>query len=75
MADKYAVGDIVEMKKQHPCGSKQWEVIRTGADFRIKCTGCAHQVMLARTKFEKAVKKIVKSDAGQEPRDSSSVSG
>jgi hypothetical protein len=59
--NKYALGDIVEMKKQHPCGSKQWEIVRTGADFRIKCVGCAHQVMLARTKFEKSVKKVVKS--------------
>ncbi len=66
MADRFAVGDIVEMKKQHPCGSKQWEVIRTGADFRIKCLGCSHQVMLARTKFEKAVKKIIKSNLVQE---------
>ncbi len=66
MADRFAVGDIVEMKKQHPCGSKQWEVIRTGADFRIKCLGCSHQVMLARTKFEKGVKKIIKSNLVQE---------
>ncbi|PYG87208.1 hypothetical protein LY28_02346 [Ruminiclostridium sufflavum DSM 19573] len=62
MPDRYALGDIVEMKKQHPCGSRQWEVIRTGADFRIKCVGCGHQVMLARTKFEKSVKKIIKSN-------------
>lgn len=70
MPDKYALGDIVEMKKQHPCGSKQWEIIRTGADFRIKCVGCAHQVMLARTKFEKSVKKIISSsqqEAGEKP--------
>ncbi len=66
MADRFAVGDVVEMKKQHPCGSKQWEVIRTGADFRIKCLGCTHQVMLARTKFEKAVKKIIVSNASKE---------
>jgi len=63
MPDKYALGDIVEMKKQHPCGSKQWEIIRTGADFRIKCVGCSHQVMLARTKFEKSVRKIITSAA------------
>lgn len=66
MADRFAVGDVVELKKQHPCGSKQWEVIRTGADFRIKCLGCSHQVMLARTKFEKSVKKIIKSNLIQE---------
>jgi len=61
MADKYCVGDIVEMKKGHPCGSKQWEITRTGADFKMKCLGCQHLVMLSRTKFEKSVKKIIKS--------------
>jgi hypothetical protein len=66
MADRFNLGDIVEMKKQHPCGSKQWEVMRTGADFRIKCLGCEHQVMLARTKFEKGVKKIIKSNVETE---------
>lgn len=62
MADRYSVGDIVELKKEHPCGSKQWEVMRTGADFRIKCLGCSHQVMVSRVKFEKSVKKIIKSN-------------
>ena len=57
---KFLVGDIVQMKKQHPCGSKEWEVTRVGADFKIKCLGCDHQVMLPRTKFEKSVKKIIK---------------
>ncbi len=60
MTYKFNIGDIVEMKKPHPCGSKQWEITRTGADFRIKCIGCTHQVMLTRVKFEKAVKKIIK---------------
>lgn len=63
MPGKFFVGDVVELKKEHPCGSKQWEVMRTGADFRIKCLGCGHQVMLPRTKFEKSIKKIVKSMA------------
>lgn len=58
---KFLIGDIVEMKKQHPCGSKEWEVTRVGADFKIKCLGCNHQVMLPRTKFEKSVKKVIKS--------------
>lgn len=62
MADRFALGDIVELKKQHPCGSKQWEIVRTGADFRIKCLGCQHQVMVTRPKFEKSVKKIIKSN-------------
>ncbi|MDF2523390.1 MAG: hypothetical protein K0R31_1031 [Clostridiales bacterium] len=67
MADRFSLGDIVELKKVHPCGSKLWEVTRTGADFKIKCTGCAHQVMIPRTKFEKSVKKIIKSNLnGQE---------
>lgn len=62
MADKYCLGDIVEFKKGHPCGSKQWEVMRTGADFRVKCLGCGHQVLMPRPKFEKSVKKIIKSN-------------
>ncbi len=52
----YAIGDIVYTKKPHPCKSHQWEVIRVGADFKIKCLGCGHIVMLPRAKFEKAVK-------------------
>jgi hypothetical protein len=59
MADKYSIGDIVELRKEHPCGSKQWQITRTGIDFRIKCMGCEHQVMLPRAKFEKSVKKII----------------
>ena len=54
---QFSVGDIVQMKKDHPCGSNQWEILRTGIDFRIKCCGCGHMVMLPRVKFEKNVKK------------------
>ena len=54
------VGDIVKLKKQHPCGSFEWEVLRSGADFRLKCTGCDHQVMVPRTKLEKSVREIKK---------------
>ena len=53
----YQVGEKVKTKKQHPCGSDEWEILRVGADFRIKCLGCGHMVMLPRVKFEKAVKK------------------
>jgi len=53
------VGDIVKLKKQHPCGSKEWQVLRSGADFRLKCMGCGHQVMMARTVLEKSVKEIL----------------
>ena len=54
--DKYAVGDIVKLKKKHPCGSFEWEVLRVGADFRLKCLGCGHQIMIARKLVEKNVK-------------------
>lgn len=55
----YLLGDVVRMKKTHPCGSDQWEVMRTGMDFRIKCLGCGRQVMLPRPKFEKSVRQVV----------------
>jgi hypothetical protein len=52
------VGDTIEMKKPHPCGSKLWRVLRVGMDFRIKCGGCGHEVLLPRQKVEKGVKKV-----------------
>ncbi len=55
----FNVGDIVETKKKHPCGSNKWEIIRTGADIKIKCTGCTYVVMLERGKFKKIVKKVI----------------
>lgn len=55
---RYDVGDIVIMKKEHPCGSNRWEVMRTGIDFGLKCLGCGRRVMVPRPKFEKAVKSI-----------------
>ena len=54
------VGDILKLKKQHPCGSKEWEVLRVGADFRLKCAGCGHQIMIARPALEKNVREIYK---------------
>lgn len=54
-------GDILKLKKKHPCGSFEWEVLRTGADFRLKCAGCGHQIMIPRKSVEKNVKKITKS--------------
>ena len=50
-----------EMKKKHPCGSFEWEILRVGADFRLKCLGCEHQVMMARKLVEKSTKEIRKS--------------
>lgn len=55
-----AVGDIVKLKKQHPCGSFEWEVLRVGIDFRLKCTGCGHQIMLPRKQVEKNIRNIRK---------------
>ncbi len=52
------VGNIVKLKKQHPCGSHEWKVLREGADFRLECTGCGHQVMMARRSLEKSVREI-----------------
>lgn len=53
------VGDILKLKKPHPCGSHEWEVLRVGADFRLKCKGCSHQIMIARKLLEKNVKEIL----------------
>jgi hypothetical protein len=55
------VGNVVRLKKKHPCGSFEWEVIRSGADFRLKCLGCGHQIMIARTSLEKNIRKIIDS--------------
>ena len=54
------VGDILRMKQQHPCGSSEWAVLRTGADLKLRCTGCGHELMGPRSKFEKNVKQIIK---------------
>lgn len=58
-----SLGDIVQMRKAHPCGSDRWEIIRTGADIKIKCMGCSRIVMLDRPDFEKRVKKVIGSRA------------
>ena len=54
------VGDILNMKKAHPCGEKRWLVLRTGADLKIRCLGCGHEVMQPRFKIEKNVKTVEK---------------
>ena len=53
------IGDVVRMKKQHPCGSSEWEILRVGMDFRMRCTGCGHQVMMPRKQAEKYIRQIV----------------
>ena len=54
------VGDILTMKKQHPCGEKRWEVLRIGADFKLRCLGCGHELMLPRSKAEKSIRQILR---------------
>ena len=57
------VGDTLVMKKTHPCGSNRWEVLRIGADFKLRCCGCGREVMGARSKFERNVKEIERGKA------------
>jgi hypothetical protein len=57
--EKYEVGQLVEMKKGHPCGANCWRIIRVGMDFRLKCTSCGRSVLMSRSHFEKKVKKII----------------
>ena len=52
------LGDVLTMKKAHPCGEKQWLVLRTGADLRLRCLGCGHEVMVQRGKAEKNIRSI-----------------
>lgn len=63
------VGDILKLKKQHPCGSSEWEVLRIGADFRLKCMGCGHQIMIARRQVEKNVKNVKSVSKSEEDSD------
>lgn len=54
------VGDVLEMKKQHPCGEKQFFVLRSGMDFRLRCQGCGREFLIPRSKAEKNIKKIIR---------------
>lgn len=56
---RYAVGDIVRMKKKHPCGSELWQIMRTGVDFALKCRGCGRFVQIGREKFLRLVRGVV----------------
>lgn len=52
------VNDVLNMKKAHPCGSREWLVLRVGMDFKMRCRGCGHEVMLPRSKAEKSVRRV-----------------
>ena len=56
------LNDILQMKKAHPCGSDRWLVLRSGMDFRLRCCGCGHEVMLPRSKAEKNIRKILREE-------------
>jgi len=49
----FTVGQVIKMKKKHPCGENRWEILRVGMDFRLRCTGCQHQIMIPRKTVEK----------------------
>ncbi|MDK2807706.1 MAG: hypothetical protein PWP24_439 [Clostridiales bacterium] len=53
---EFEVGEIIKMKKPHPCGSKEWKILRVGMDFRLECMGCSHQIMVSRKLVEKNVR-------------------
>lgn len=55
----FEVGQLIRMKKPHPCGENRWEILRTGMDFRLRCTGCERQVMVPRKLVEKRFKEFI----------------
>lgn len=59
------IGDVLTMKKEHPCGEKRWLVLRTGMDFRLRCLGCGHEVMGPRNKFERNIKSVFRKDENE----------
>lgn len=60
------VGDVVQMRKQHPCGESRWRIIRVGADIKIRCLGCGRLVMMDRPTFEKRMKKLLERPEGSD---------
>jgi hypothetical protein len=62
----FQLHDIVEMKKQHPCGTNRWKIIRMGMDIRIKCQGCGHSVLIPRKEFVKKMKRVLESPGQEE---------
>lgn len=64
--EKLYVGDVVRMRKPHPCGGYEWEIVRTGADIGLVCTTCGHRILLSRRKFARSAKSFVRrgNDAG-----------
>ena len=61
---EFQIGDVIKMKKPHPCGSSEWEILRVGMDFRLKCMGCGRQVMVSRKLVETNFRGFVKKACG-----------
>ena len=59
------VGDVLELKKEHPCGSRRWLVLRVGMDFKLRWEGCGHELMLPRSKAEKSIKRVLRTEEPQ----------
>ena len=59
------VGDLLTMKKAHPCGAKEWLVLRSGMDFRLRCTGCGREVLIPRAKAEKGIKSVARAQEAE----------
>ena len=60
----FHIGQVVQMKKGHPCGANCWRIIRVGMDYRIKCLRCGRSILMPRTRFERRVKNVLESEAG-----------
>ena len=59
------IGDVLQLKKEHPCGSRECTVLRVGMDFKLRCLGCGHELMIPRSKAEKSIKKIIRTEESQ----------
>ena len=59
------MGDVLELKKERPCGSRRWLVLRVGMDFKLRCEGCGHELMLPRSKAEKSIKRVLRTEEPQ----------
>jgi hypothetical protein len=69
------IGDRVELRKAHPCGSREWEVYRIGADIGLRCVGCSRRVMLIRSDFNKRLKRVLFSVNDQPPSSDQEMPG
>lgn len=63
------IGDVLRFKKNHACGSPYWTVLRKGMDFRLRCQGCGHELMMSRVKVEKALREVERDGAQYKPAD------